>query len=65
MTEVQQRDDLLARLAAIPSRIALVVAGWNEARLRAPASDGGLVSGRDFCPVSARMRRVGRSRCMI
>jgi uncharacterized damage-inducible protein DinB len=34
-------DTLLARLAAIPERIARALAGWSEAELRAAPGDGG------------------------
>ncbi len=38
--ETARIDDLLARLAGIPARVAAAVAGWSEARLRAPSGDG-------------------------
>lgn len=33
-------DDLLARLAGIPGRVASAMAGWSEAQLRAPSASG-------------------------
>jgi len=40
MQETTRIDDLLARLAEIPARVAVAVSGWSEAQLRAPSADG-------------------------
>src|SRR5579871_1602054 len=39
--ETAQSDDLLARLAANPGRVASAVTGWSEEQLNAPSADGG------------------------
>ena len=41
MDSTAQRDDLLDRLAGIPERVAVVVAGRSERQGRTPASDDG------------------------
>lgn len=40
METAAQIDDLLARLAGIPGRVASAVAGWSESQLRAPSASG-------------------------
>ena len=40
METAAEIDDLLARLAGIPGRVASAVAGWSEDQLRAPSADG-------------------------
>jgi hypothetical protein len=40
MDDARRPDPLLARLAAIPDRIARAVAGWSEAELRAAPTAG-------------------------
>lgn len=39
-TSALRIDDLLARLAGIPGRVASAVAGWSESQLRAPSAAG-------------------------
>jgi uncharacterized damage-inducible protein DinB len=51
--ETAQNDDLLARLAATPGRVASVVAGWNDAEVRAPSADGGWSAAQIFAHMRA------------
>jgi uncharacterized damage-inducible protein DinB len=48
-----QIDDVLARLAAIPGRVASAVAGWSEERLRAPAAADGWSAAEIFAHLRA------------
>jgi uncharacterized damage-inducible protein DinB len=41
MGTTTQSDDLIARLASVPERVASVVSGWSEEQLRAPSADDG------------------------
>jgi uncharacterized damage-inducible protein DinB len=53
MMETAQIDDLLARLAGIPARVAAAAAGWSEARLRAPCGDDGWSAAEVFAHMRA------------
>lgn len=51
--ETAQIDDLLVRLAGIPARVAAAVAGWGEARWRAPSDEGGWSAAEVFAHMRA------------
>ncbi len=51
--ETTQDDDLLARLAANPGRVASALAGWSEERLRAPSAYGGWSAAQMFAHMRA------------